>query len=246
MKGLKLFLLSLSLCISSFCYAEDNKLIVGIEGTCEPFVITDPNTLEHTGFDIDIIKKLAVKAGYDEIVLSDMPFDALLPSVLTEQVDIAISGITINEERKQIIDFIGPYFDAGLNALIKNKYKDTISKANGLAGKKVCTKAGTTCEAYTKTIPNVQIQAFDTEKESFSGLLSDKCEALVTDSPIIMNFLRQNPDAPYYALKDKLTFEQFGIMVSKNRPEIFERLQKAFDEFKDSEEFKEIYKKWFG
>ncbi len=246
MKIFDSFIFAAAIGTAGIAYAGENNLVVGIEGTIEPFVITNPETSEYSGFDIEVIRNLAKLSGYDGIELKNMPFDALLPSVITEQVDVAISGITINEERSQIVDFVGPYFDAGLNALIRDELKDTVRDVSGLKGRTICTKQGTTCEDFTKTIPEVKIIAHPTERESFDSMLAGKCEALISDSPIILYFKKQNPKAPYYALDKTLTFEQFGIMVSKNRADTYEKIQKAFDRFKDSEEFAKIYKKWFG
>ena len=243
----KSVLLTVTLSFASLkAYSDENILTVGIEGTCEPFVITNSETLEFSGFDIEIIRELAKISGYDNVEFKNMPFDALLPAVLTEQVDVAISGITINDDRSQIVDFIGPYFDAGLNAMIKAELKETTFNVNSLSGHKICVKNGTTCEAYATTIPNVDLVKFPSEKDSFEALQKNQCDALVSDDPIISYFLKQNPKAPFFKLEHKLTFEQFGIMVSKNRNEIYNKLQEGLKKIKENGWYDKVRAKWFG
>ncbi len=220
-------------------------LRVGIEGTCVPFVITKAES-QYEGFDIDLIESIAKKAGYDEIKYVNMPFDALLPSVLTEQVDVAISGITITKDRSEIVDFAGPYYDAGLNAMMPIASKDKIKSVSALEGKTICVKQGTTCSDYAGTIKDAKLLGFESEKMSFDAFLDNKCEALISDDPIISYFLHNEGKDTHYKLQDKLTFEQFGIMVSKQHPELYKEISSALKALQESDVYATIYKKWFG
>ena len=226
--------------------ATSKKLVVGIEGTSDPFVMTDPKTGEYVGFDVDLINAVAKEAGYKEIELKNMPFDALIPSVITEQVDVAISMITITKERAQIVDFIGPYFNTGLDAMIRNDLKDEIKTAIDLNGRHICVKNATTCELYAATIPNVTLIKGATERDVFADIANNKCDAVVTNEPIIQYFLLVSKDKDkYYRIGKKMTFAQFGIMASKNRPEVESRINNALTKVKKTQFFKDIYKKWF-
>jgi len=225
------------------CHAK--ALRVGIEGTCVPFVITKAES-QYEGFDVDLIESIAKKAGYDEVTYVNMPFDALLPSVLTEQVDVAISGITITKDRNEIVDFVGPYYDAGLNALMPISQKEKIKDVANLEGRTVCVKQGTTCSDYAGTIKDVKLLGFESEQQSFNAFLDNKCEALISDDPIISYFLHNESKEEHYKLKDKLTFEQFGIMVSKQHPEIYEKISTALKDLMDGDGYSKIYQKWFG
>jgi len=101
-------------------FADEGKLVVGVEASRAPFVYVDKSkTIE--GFEVDLLTAIAKENGL-KVEFSNMPFDALLPSILTEQIDAAVSCISMTEERAQIVDFVGPYYNAGLNALIRNEY----------------------------------------------------------------------------------------------------------------------------
>jgi ABC-type amino acid transport substrate-binding protein len=119
MSMLKKISLILACALSTASFADEGKLVVGVEASRAPFVyINQQGKLE--GFEIDLLTAIAKENGM-KVEFSDMPFDALLPSVLTEQADVAISCIAITEERQQIVDFVGPYYEAGLNAMIRNE-----------------------------------------------------------------------------------------------------------------------------
>ena len=96
---------ALTLCTSmSFANAETLKF--GTEATFAPFEFTDDKA-NIIGYDVDIIKAIGEVEGFDVQVVN-MPFDSLIPSVLTAQLDGAIAGISITEERAKQVSFSDP------------------------------------------------------------------------------------------------------------------------------------------
>ncbi|MDX1607408.1 MAG: transporter substrate-binding domain-containing protein, partial [Candidatus Competibacterales bacterium] len=81
-----------------------------------PFEMMDQETGEMIGFDMDILSEVAKRAGFD-YQLQTMDFNGIIPALQTGNVDIAIAGITITEEREKIVDFSDPYYDSGLRLL---------------------------------------------------------------------------------------------------------------------------------
>ena len=101
-----LILAALTIC-SALSIANANTVKIGTEATFAPFEFTNEKS-EIIGFDIDIIKSIAAEEGFD-VEIVNMPFDALVPSVLTSQLEGAIAGVTITEERAQRVNFSDPY-----------------------------------------------------------------------------------------------------------------------------------------
>ena len=91
-------------------------LHVGTEPTFAPFEFLDTKTREFSGFDIDLIKAVADKAGYD-VKIMNMGFDALIPALSSGTIDVIASGISITEERQKKVDFTTPYYQSGLSYL---------------------------------------------------------------------------------------------------------------------------------
>lgn len=246
MKSIRSIALALAMVLSFNAYADDDELVVGIEASSEPFVIIDPKTHDYIGYDIDLIKAVAKEAGYKSIKFHDMPFDAMFADVLVEQVDCAISMITITEERAQIWDFIGPYFDTGLDILLNKKYQGQFKRDTDLHDVTICAKTSSTCEAYALGMPDIKVLSLDSERKLFEAAKEGKCDGVITNEPILQYFMKVSSDRDkFYRLGKKLTFAQFGIMTSKNRPDVSERISKALEKVKTTPYFQEIYHKWF-
>jgi polar amino acid transport system substrate-binding protein len=244
MNILKKFSLLLVCAISSFSYADEGKLVIGVEASREPFVYLN-NQGKVEGFEVDLLTAIAKENGM-EIEFSDMPFDALLPSVLTEVADAAISCIAITEERQLIVDFVGPYYEAGLNAMIRNDLKNTIKNSYDLNGRKICVVTGTTCEEYASSREGSELMKFASEKESFDAIEHNQCDLLITDAPVIeYSYMKHSPDR-YYKFNENLTIEEFGIMTSKLRPEVKEKIALGLKKLEQNGEYDKLYKKWFG
>ncbi|MBP7687602.1 MAG: transporter substrate-binding domain-containing protein, partial [Thermoflexales bacterium] len=88
------------------------KIKIGTDATFPPFELVDEKTKEITGFDVDLMKAVAAKAGL-EIEFINVGFDPLLAGIAQCQYDGGIAAITITDERKQQMSFSDPYFDAG-------------------------------------------------------------------------------------------------------------------------------------
>jgi ABC-type amino acid transport substrate-binding protein len=244
MRLLKKISIIIGCALSITCSADEGKLVVGVEASRAPFVYVDKSQ-KLEGFEIDLLRAIAKENGLS-VEFSDMPFDALLPSVLTEQVDVAISCISMTEERAQIVDFVGPYYNAGLNVLIPNEYQDKIKNSFDLNGRKICVVSGTTCEDYANTRNGSEILKFSSEKESFDAVENKECDLLISDAPFIdYELLKQHP-GKYYKFENNLTSEEFGIMTSKLRPELRDKIESGLKKIEKNGEYDKLYKKWFG
>ena len=95
------------------------KLTVGINAEFFPFEYYDENG-NLTGFDIDLMNYIGERIGF-EVEYVDMPFDKLIPSVVSGEVDCAISAITATDERKSVVDFTIPYF---MVMMVDGSYED--------------------------------------------------------------------------------------------------------------------------
>ena len=112
--------IKLIFCIFVFCNLTlaSDTLTVGID-PFPPCVIVDSNKV--TGFDIELFENIAdslnLKYRYKQVPEFSQMFNLLQ----NKTYDVGISGITINEEREELIDFSHPYLKSGLCILINNK-----------------------------------------------------------------------------------------------------------------------------
>lgn len=96
--------------------SKDGCLVVSTNAQFPPFEYTDGN--KFTGVDIQIASLLAEKMG-KTLYVDDMEFDAALLSVSNGQSDIAMAGITVNDERLETMDFTDTYYDSAQVIIVK-------------------------------------------------------------------------------------------------------------------------------
>ena len=117
---------------------------VGIDVTYPPFEYEENGVRK--GIDIDLINAIAEDQGF-KIEFSPMDFGGIIPAMQADQLDVAIAGMSITEDRKKIVDFSDPYFDAGITIVVK-KGDTSIKTPEDLKGKKVAVKKGTSGASY--------------------------------------------------------------------------------------------------
>lgn len=239
----KASLLALAL-FSVSCFALESKTLkVGLEASFAPFDFKEKNSSEVIGFDVDIIKAIAKEQGL-KVEISNMPFDALLPSVLTEQVDVAISAYSITEERAQIVK-LEPYYDSGLGVLVRTDLLKDIHSSYDLQGKNICARSGSTGSYFAENIKNAKTKIYLTDIETFMAIDKGECDAIIIDKPVLEFYHVRSHDDKTAILNDKLTFEQYGIVTSKNKTEISDIIAAGLKKIRKNGEYDRIYRKWF-
>ncbi len=243
-----LFLTACGSLVVTSAVAHAEQLIMGTESTYPPFEYTDTkNGSEIVGFDIDMVRMLGQKAGFTIKVVS-MGFDALIPAILSRQIDIAGAAITITEERAKKVSFTQPYYDSGLSILVRKADKDTYKTDKDLKNKILCGQLGTSGAAYARTIEGATVKTFNTMNETYMELRNKGCEAVIGDRPTIAYFMTSNArNKKLFTLQDTvLNVEQFGFIVAKDNKKLLARLDKAFEEAKKDGSYKALLVKWFG
>ena len=172
-KLLSALVLGAGLCaaLSSTTFAQ--TLRVGTHPTFAPFEFVDSEGTP-IGFDLDVINAIA-KVNGDEIQIESMPFDGLIPSILTGNLDLIISGMTITDERKKRVDFSKGYYNSKLSIIIK---KD---KA----------QIGTTGHAFADKVSPGNVKALNNEPDAILELTNGGCEAVINDRPVNLYYLQK-------------------------------------------------------
>ena len=216
---------ALSVASANDASARDT-LRVGTEPTFAPFEFMDTQTREFVGYDIDLIRAIADKAGYD-IKVVNMGFDALIPALGMGVVDVVAAGVTITEERAKRVDFTKPYYTAGLSMLVRKedaaKYPDF------------------------KALQNQAIN-YNATSEAFMALTSGNASAVVHDRPVLAYFMKTQPRMSQSlqlqpAIEDA---QQYGFAVKKGNKELLDKLNKGLEAVRQAGEDKKIYSKWFA
>lgn len=92
------------------------QLVVATNAEFSPWEYKEGN--QFYGIDMEIAQLIADELGL-ELVIDDMEFDAVVGAVGKQNVDVAISGITITTERMGVINFSTPYYTESIVCLVK-------------------------------------------------------------------------------------------------------------------------------
>lgn len=95
--------------------ASKDQLVVATNAAFEPFEYTKGDS--YYGIDMEIASLLAEELG-QELVIQNMDFDAVCLSVGQHKCDIAMAGLTVNEERKEYVTFTDSYYEASQKLIV--------------------------------------------------------------------------------------------------------------------------------
>ncbi|MBN1564945.1 MAG: transporter substrate-binding domain-containing protein, partial [Anaerolineae bacterium] len=129
--------------------AQDNDLgvvTIGTNAEYPPFEYVDENG-EIAGFDYDLVKALAERAGFEPQFVNTR-WDGIFVALASGEFDMVASAATITAEREEIVDFTNPYFNAGQMIAVREADAATVSVAEDLAGLRVGVQSGTTGDIY--------------------------------------------------------------------------------------------------
>jgi len=211
-----------------------------------PFEYMDESTGEAKGFDIDVANAIAEKMGLTCTFLPNQKFDTLVPTIKQGgKADIAISGITINDERAKEIDFTDPYVDSNQSLVVLATSNDSSSTLN-VAGKKIACQAGTTGEEWIQeNMPNVTCVPLDDVAAAMTGVQTGLYDGFVIDLPVSSNLIAKSFTDLKVAEKIP-TGEQYGIAVSKDNPGLTAAINDALAKIKSDGTMDSLETTWFG
>jgi glutamate transport system substrate-binding protein len=196
--------------------AESGGLKFGVKADQPGLGLQTGTTYE--GFDIEIAKIIAKGLGMDE---GDIEFVTTVsanrePYIEQGTVDVVVATYTINEERKQKVNFAGPYFTAGQDLLVPTG--STITGPDQLAGKKVCSVAGSTpAKRIKEEHPDASLQEFDAYSKCITALAGGQVDAVSTDDIILAGYASQSQYAGKFKVVGKpFSEEPYGIGVKKD------------------------------
>jgi len=225
--------------------AEAGKITIGTKFD-QPLFGLKGLSGDPEGFDVEVAKIIAAKLGIaeDGIEFVETVSANREPFLQQGQVDVVVATYTINDKRDEVIDFAGPYFLAGQDILVKAGNPEGIQGPDDLAGKTVCSVAGSTpAEKIRTEYPQARLVEFDAYTKCRDALRdgTDGIVAVTTDNVILSGYVDQSPDE-FELVGQPFTEEPYGIGIPEGQEpfcefinevlaEAFEdgSLQEAFD-----------------
>ena len=229
----------------AFTTVEEGKLHMSTNAAFPPYeMTTDAGGFE--GIDVEVAGAIAEKLGL-ELVVDDMGFDAALTAVQTGQSDIAMAGITVSEERQQVMDFSDSYATGVQVVIVKEdgpvQSLDDLESAEMIG----CQKA-TTGYIYCSDTPENggygedHVTAFDTGALAVMALVNGQVDAVVIDNEPAKSFVAENDGLKI--LDTEFAVEDYAIGFAKGNTALLEAVNAAMAELKADGTFQGIVDKY--
>ena len=187
---------------------------------------------EIEGFDVEIAKLIAEELGVEPKFVEAVSKNRE-PFIQNGTVDIVVATYTINDKRKEVVDFAGPYYVTGQSLMVRSD-EEAIKSKDDLAGKKVCSVEGSTPADRIKTeAPQAQITLYDTYGKCAQDLKNGSVDAVTTDEAILLGLISKNEGA-FKVVGEQFSEEPYGIGLKKGdtdfRDFINDVLEEAYED----------------
>ena len=229
------------------------KITVGTKFDQPLFGLKDPVSGDVEGFDVEIAKLVAhaIFGGDLEDAADNIEFVETVsanrePFIEQGKVDFVAATYTINDTRKQRVDFAGPYYVAGQDIMVK-KGDTTIKSVTDLNGKKVCSVTGSTSiKNVVEKAPQADIStSFDKYSLCAEALADGRVAAVTTDNIILLGLIKDNPDK-FEMIGQTFTTEPYGIGIKRGDDAFRTFLNDLLEEIFENGEWKEAFDRTVG
>ena len=213
--------------IAALTTVNAGKLTMSTNAAFPPYeMTTDAGELE--GIDVEIAGAIADKLGL-ELQIDDMDFDAALLAAQQGKSDMVMAGVTVNDERKQVMDFSNTYA-SGVQVVIVKEGSD-IATVDDLAGHMIGTQRGTTGYIYcSDDFGEDSVTAYDDGLTAVQALNNGQVDCVVIDSAPAKEFVAANEGL--VILDTEYAVEDYAIGMAKGNTALVEAVNGALDELK--------------
>ncbi|WP_354188064.1 ABC transporter substrate-binding protein [Arthrobacter sp. UYCu712] len=220
---------------------EPGSIRVASLGDSKPYAFADAQG-NFTGFDVELFKDVAHRAGVDKVVFTGQDFSGLLAAVANGQFDAGVAAIGITDKRKQTVDFSDGYL-AGYLTVITTKTSG-VSNAEALGGKRLGVVQGTLQEAYAvKNFTSASLVRFPDNNTAISAVNSGSVDAHFLDYEAAKAYQDQ------FGLISAADIPSFdapaGFAVAKGKTAFTDALNNGLAAAMEDGTWKKLYQKWF-
>ncbi len=227
--------------------ADAGKLVVGTKFDQPLFGLKGLDG-QPEGFDVEIAKLIAKKLGIaeDGITFVETVSANREPFLEQKKVDMVVATYTINDKRDMVVDFAGPYFEAGQDILVAKGNPKAIKGPDDLTGKKTCSVSGSTPASTIQTkYPQAELVLFDTYTKCRDALGTGQVDAVTTDNVILAGYVDQDPDK-YELIGKTFTEEPYGIGIPEGQEEFCDFINETLAEAQESGDYAKAFESTAG
>ena len=199
-----------------------NILRVGVSADAQPLAYRQGHKI--VGLEADFAREFAKYLG-KSLRFIEFDWEDLVPALITNKIDIIMSGMSITRLREVRISFTIPYFKSGLMALIRRE--DAARFNTGLFSLTTSSAIGaikdTTSEYFVETnYGSVKKMLFSNTKPAVKALIDKRIDMFIYDAPLVLYLASENETRGLTALFTLLTEEYLAWGVRKDNKELLE------------------------
>jgi glutamate transport system substrate-binding protein len=227
---------------------EAGAMTVGTKFDQPGFGLLNPNTQAPEGFDVEIAKIIAAKLGIEEDAIEWVETVSANrePFIQNGQVDIVAATYTINDTRKTLVDFAGPYYEAGQDIMVAEGNPEGIEGPDDLAGKNVCSVEGSTpAQNIRDNYPEATLTLFDVYSKCADALSAGQVQAVTTDNVILLGLVAGS-DGAFELVGNPFTQEPYGIGLALGDSEFRDFINDVLEESYENGSWAEAWDRTAG
>ena len=204
----------------------------------------------YSGFDVDTATYVAKALGVDAKDITWVRADPGEREQLLEsgKADLVVATYSITDERKQAVDFAGPYFVAHQDLLIRRNDTE-ITGPKTLDGRTLCSVTGTTSSDYVRAHykGDITLKEYPRYSECVAALLEGTVDAVTTDDLILAGYASEEKyKGKLKVVGDGFTDERYGIGIKKGDQELVDEVNAALRQYVDDGSWEAALKQSVG
>ncbi len=223
--------------------AHAAELTVGANIGNVPWEFEDESG-EVVGFEIDLATEVAERLG-DTVTFENIPFQGLFSAVQSGRIDMAVSSITITDERLESVSFAQPYYDSDQS--LTAKADSGIASTEDLDGKAVGVDTGSTGDMWTTEqqgeLGIADVRRYEGLAPAMLDLQAGRIDGYVSDIPALLYYTKDKPDLEVVERIE--TGEKYSMMFAKDA-ELATRVNEVLTTLKEEGYIASLHEKWFG
>lgn len=198
---------------------------------------------DFVGFEVDLLNAVAEKLGR-EVEIVNIPFNGLFSAVQSGRIDVAMSSITITDERLQSVSFAQPYYDSDQSLTVK---ADGPASLDEMSGKVVGVDTGSTGDMWATEHAEEygfgEIRRYEGLSPAMLDLTAGRIDGYISDIPALLYYVKDKPDL---AVVQRIeTGEKYSMMFAKDA-ELASEVNAAITELKQDGTVAALHEEWFG
>lgn len=223
------------------CGSSDKDLVMATNAAFPPYEYYEGD--EIVGIDAEIMKAIADDLGMN-LVIEDMEFDSIVTAVQSGKADVGAAGMTITEDRLELINFTDSYTTAKQVIIVTED--SAIAGPDDLEGKIIGVQTGTTGDLYTtwdyEDEGLATVERYNKGTEAVLALTQGKVDAVVIDNEPAKVFVTEN--AGLKIVEAEYALEDYAICIAKSNTDLLAKVNASLAKLKESGKLQEIIDKY--